>query len=151
MLGFRLASIGRSQEKKHRKSVGEVSQVSELKEQLLLKETSIVELKKKLSEVENELKVQKECYKEISGLLKKKENDLSSLSTQVVEVSAKMKDLENRREGDVLDAFAEGFQRAVNQARFLCPEEDFSAMDPGKVIRDGNLVDDEEEEGGDNN
>nr|XP_025661209.1 uncharacterized protein LOC112756804 [Arachis hypogaea] len=152
VLGFRLASIGRSQEKRHKKELSEASNIAKLKEQLMLSEASAKDLKKKLSETESELKVEKECHERISALLKEKENDLSSINDRLTELSVKMKKFEENKQGDILDAFAEGFERAVNQAKFLVPGGDFSAMDPAKVIQGDKLIDDEEvvEEGDDN-
>ncbi|QHO50274.1 uncharacterized protein DS421_1g21180 [Arachis hypogaea] len=152
VLGFRLASIGRSQEKKHKKGLSEASKIVKLKEKLVLSDASAKDLKKKLSETETELKVEKECHERISALLKENENDISSINERLTELSAKMKKFEENKQGDILDAFAEGFERAVNQAKFLVPGGDFGAMDPAKVIQGGKLVDDEEvvEEGDDN-
>ncbi|XP_072087195.1 uncharacterized protein [Arachis hypogaea] len=152
VLGFRLASIGRSQEKKHKKLSNDASAAVALKEELLLKDKSLSDLKEKFAEVESELKGEKEGREKTVKLLAKKEEDLISLGNQVIELTSKMKEMESAKEGDILDAFAEGFERAVTQAKFLVPEADFSAMDPGKIIREGELVDDEEaaEEGDDN-
>ncbi|XP_052117675.1 uncharacterized protein LOC127747623 [Arachis duranensis] len=150
VLGFRLASIGRSQEKKHRKGLSEASKIVKLKEELVLSESSAKDLKKKLTDTESKLKVEKECHERISALLKEKENDLSSVNERLTDLSAKMKKFEENKQGDILDAFAEGFVRAVNQAKFLFPDGDFGAMDPAKVIRDGKLVDDEEVSENDN-
>ncbi|QHN99938.1 uncharacterized protein LOC110269575 [Arachis ipaensis] len=54
VLGFRLAFIGHSQEKKHKKAVLETAEDVVLREQLSSKETALTELKKKFSDVEKE-------------------------------------------------------------------------------------------------
>ncbi|XP_072088834.1 uncharacterized protein [Arachis hypogaea] len=152
VLGFRLACIGRSQEKKHKKIATEVDQCAVLKEQLISKETVLTELKKNVSDLEGELKVEKENCEKVSKLLKKKETELEDKNKRVIDLTTQMKEFEASREGDILDAFAEGFERAVTQVKFLFPDGGFSLLDPSKVVRDGQLVDDEEviEEGGDN-
>ncbi|XP_072089618.1 uncharacterized protein [Arachis hypogaea] len=153
VLGFRLVSIGRSQEKRHRKMSQDVAGVDELKEQLRKKDALITDLKKELSVLKEKLKLEKEEHEKAVESLGKKVNELSTMSDQIIEVTSKLKQMESSREADVIDAFAEGFERAVIQAKFLHPGEDFAAMDPSKIVQDGQLVDDEEaaEEEGNNN
>ncbi|XP_072054488.1 uncharacterized protein [Arachis hypogaea] len=152
VLGFRLASIGRSQEKRHRKMLQCASESTELKGQLETKENMLAELEKELAAVKEKLKVEKEKHQSVSEALEKKKGELTSMSEQIVEVTMKLKQMESSRQTDVLDAFAEGFERAVIQAKFLFPGSNFTAMDPSKVVRNGKLVDDEDEaEEGDDN
>ncbi|XP_025667737.1 uncharacterized protein [Arachis hypogaea] len=153
VLGFRLVSIGRSQEKRHKMMLGNSLEITELKEQLKSKEIVLTELKEELSVSKEKLKLVKEDHERAVESLGKKVNELSTMSDQIIEVTAKLKHMESNHEAEILDAFAEGFERAVIQAKFLHPEEDFTALDPSKVVRDGQLVDDEEvvEEEGNNN
>lgn len=152
VLGFRLVSIGRSQEKKHRKMLRTAAESDVLKGQLESKESVLSKLKKELDVVKEELRLEKENHERDVETLRKKENDLSIMSEQMIEVTLKMKKMEASREAEILDAFAEGFERAVTQAKFMVPDGNFTAMDPSKVVREGHLVDDEEvaEEGDDN-
>ncbi|XP_020995232.1 uncharacterized protein LOC110279610 [Arachis duranensis] len=110
VLEFRLASIGRSQEKKHKKLSNDASAAVALKEELLLKDKSLSDLKEKFAEVESELKGEKEGREKTVKLLAKKEEDLISLGNQVIKLTSKMKEMESAKEGDILDAFAEGFE-----------------------------------------
>ncbi|XP_020961418.1 uncharacterized protein LOC110263883 [Arachis ipaensis] len=142
VVGLRLASLGCSREKIHRKMV-EKREDPSLKEELAVKVAKVSELEVKLFEVEKHLKEVKESYAKDVEDLKKKEADLSSLSTRMIEVTAQMKELEKNKQGEILDSFLEGFERAVLQARFLAPEVDLSAMDPGKIVQDGVLVEDD--------
>ncbi|XP_020969900.1 uncharacterized protein LOC110268285 [Arachis ipaensis] len=141
VVGLRLASLGRSREKIHRKMVGKREDPS-LKEELAIKVAKVSELEVKLFEVEKYLKEVKESYAKDVEDLKKKEADLSSLSTRMIEVTAQMKELKNKQ-GEILDSFLEGFERAVLRARFLAPKVDLSAMDPGKIVQDGVMVEDD--------
>ncbi|XP_020959131.1 uncharacterized protein LOC110262760 [Arachis ipaensis] len=125
---------------------------TDLKGQLETKETMLAELKKELSSTKEKLKLEKEEHERAIESLGKKESELTTMGEQIVEVTLKLKQIESSREADILDAFAEDFERAVIQAKFLCPGGEFTAMDPSKIVRNGQLVDDEEvaEEGDDN-
>ncbi|XP_020961103.1 uncharacterized protein LOC110263703 [Arachis ipaensis] len=142
VVGLRLASLGRIREKIHRKMVEKREDLS-LKEELAVKVAKVSELEVKLFEVKKHLKEVKESYAKDVEDLKKKEADLSSLSTRMIEVTAQMKELEKNKQGEILDSFLEGFERAVLQVRFLAPEVDLLAMDPGKIVHDGVMVEDD--------
>ncbi|QHO45504.1 uncharacterized protein DS421_6g179550 [Arachis hypogaea] len=152
VVGLRLASIGRAQEKKHKKMLRAATENIVVKEQLETKEKSLIELRKEIAAVKEELKLEKESHEKDVETLSKKEKELDNTSEQIVVLTLKLKKMESSREGEILDAFAEGFERAVTQAKFLLPDGDFTAMDPSKIVREGDLVDDEEvaEEDGDN-
>ncbi|QHO04331.1 uncharacterized protein DS421_13g439520 [Arachis hypogaea] len=98
VLEFRLASIGRSQEKKHKKLSNDASAAVALKEELLLKDKSLSDLKEKFAEVESELKGEKEGREKTVKLLAKKEEDLISLGNQVIKLTSKMKEMESAKE-----------------------------------------------------
>ncbi|XP_072092605.1 uncharacterized protein [Arachis hypogaea] len=152
VLGFRLASIGRSQEKRHRKVLQSAAESTDLKGQLETKETMLSELKKEHSITKEKLKLEKEEHESAKESLGKKESELTTINERIVEVTLQLKQIESSREADILDAFAEGFECSVIQGKFLCPGGEFTAIDPSKIVRNGQLVDDEEvaEEGDDN-
>ncbi|QHN98165.1 uncharacterized protein DS421_18g633690 [Arachis hypogaea] len=62
VLGFRLVSIGRSQEKRHKMMLGNSLEITELKEQLKSKEIVLTELKEELSVSKEKLKLVKEDH-----------------------------------------------------------------------------------------
>ncbi|XP_020965908.1 uncharacterized protein LOC110266177 [Arachis ipaensis] len=72
VLGLRLASLGRSQEIKHRKVLGQMEDLSKLREELSLKKTLVTDLESKLSMKEEELKLIVEKYQKEAKLLKKR-------------------------------------------------------------------------------
>ncbi|XP_020963001.1 uncharacterized protein LOC110264867 [Arachis ipaensis] len=111
VVGLRLASLGRSREKIHRKFV-EKKEDPSFREELALKTAKISELEVKLAEVEKYLKDVKDSYAKDVEDLKKKEADLSALSARMIEVTTQLKELEKNKQGEILDSFLEGFERA---------------------------------------
>nr|XP_025685152.1 uncharacterized protein LOC112785945 [Arachis hypogaea] len=96
VVGLRLASLGRSREKIHRKLV-EKKEDPSLRKELAIKVAKVSELEVKLVEVEKHLKEVKESYAKDVEDLKKKEADLSSMSTRVIEVTARLKEVEKNK------------------------------------------------------
>ncbi|RYR30330.1 hypothetical protein Ahy_B01g055126 [Arachis hypogaea] len=78
---------------------------------------------------------------------KKPKGDKAALEARLVVLGTEKKQLEVAKEDHGLEMFAAGFDRAVEQARLLAPEVDLSAMDPCKVVVEGELVEDEDNDG----
>ncbi|XP_020967242.1 uncharacterized protein LOC107615055 [Arachis ipaensis] len=152
VVGLRLASLGRSQELKHKKVTVEKEECLLLKEELAENKVTVVELRTKLAESEKQLKETKDNYAKDIEDLKKKEADLASMKSRLIEVTAQLKEMEKKKGDEILDSFVEGFERASLQVKFLAPEVDLSEMDPGKIVRDGKMVEDDgvAEDGADN-
>ncbi|XP_016178020.1 uncharacterized protein LOC107620361 [Arachis ipaensis] len=144
VIRLRIASLGRSQEIRHRKSSRLSEESNKLNEELKSKKSVIAELEARLVEKEKELTSVKDKYDKEADMLKKKSAELSSMQEQMIEATMKMKELEKGKQTEILDAFVEGFERAILQVKFLLPGQDLSQMDPRKIVRDGSLVDDEE-------
>ncbi|XP_072088841.1 uncharacterized protein [Arachis hypogaea] len=143
VVGLRLASLGRSQELKYKKASLEKSEISLLKEELTKAKAASSGLENRLSETEKLLKETKESYVRDVEDLKKKESDLASMQSRLIEVTAQYKDMEKKKADEILDSFVEGFERARLQVKFLVPDADLSGMDPGKIVRDGQLIEDD--------
>ncbi|XP_020994081.1 uncharacterized protein LOC110279243 [Arachis duranensis] len=97
VVGLRIASLRRSQEIRHRKSLLLFEEANKFNEELGTKKKVIDELEEKVSEKEKELCTMKEKYENESELLKKKNAELASLQEQIMEVSVKMKDLKKSK------------------------------------------------------
>ncbi|XP_072061501.1 uncharacterized protein [Arachis hypogaea] len=143
VVGLWLASLGRSQELKYKGVAAEKGEVPVLKEELVKYKKLAAELQGRLTETEKLLKETKENYSKDVEDLKKKESDLVSVQSRLIEVTAQFKDMEKKKADEILDSFVEGFERARLQVKFLVPDADLSSMDPGKIVRDGQLVDDD--------
>ncbi|QHO16632.1 uncharacterized protein DS421_10g305180 [Arachis hypogaea] len=123
----------------------------ELKEEISLNKKLIEDLKGKLVSKEEELRTMNDAREKDAELLKKKENDIERVKNQMIDTTVKMKNLKKGKETEILDAVAKSSEWAINQAKFLVPEQDSSAMDLTKVVFKDMCADDdaaaEEKEG----
>ncbi|XP_020967095.1 uncharacterized protein LOC110266559 [Arachis ipaensis] len=143
VVGLRLASLGRSQELKNKRVVAEKGEVSVLKEELVKSKSVAAELQARLTETKKLLKETKESYSKDVENLKKKESDLVNMQTRLIELTTQFKEMEKKKADEILDSFVEGFERARLQVKFLVPDADLSGMDPRKIVRDGQLIEDD--------
>ncbi|XLS82729.1 hypothetical protein HN51_048560 [Arachis hypogaea] len=77
--------------------------------------------------------------------LKKSLEEKASLEARLIVLGVEKKQAEDDKENHGLEMFVAGFERAVEQAKFLVPDADLSRMDPCKVIVGGELVEDDDD------
>ncbi|KAL4328294.1 hypothetical protein AHAS_Ahas13G0185700 [Arachis hypogaea] len=121
VIGLWVVSLGRSQEIRHRNSSGLSEELDKLSKELNTKKNVIADLEAKLLEKKKELTIVKDKYDKEAKQLKKRDADLSSMQEKMIEVTVKAKELEKVKQAEILDAFVEGFERAILQAKFLLP------------------------------
>ncbi|RYQ96564.1 hypothetical protein Ahy_B08g092360 [Arachis hypogaea] len=86
-----------------------------------------------------------EKLKEAEVSLKKFGEEKVVLEARIVGLGVEKKQAEDDKENHGLEMFAAGFDRAVEQAKFLMPDGDLSRIDPCKVIVGGELVEDDDD------
>ncbi|MED6163671.1 hypothetical protein PIB30_082251 [Stylosanthes scabra] len=119
----------------------------ELRNALKEKEKAEMELKaamEAIHEKEKEIMLLKTTVKELPELLKKSDVEKRDLRARVEEMEKMVRKQKETTHDKMCEAFIQGFDRAISQAKFLASEADFSEAHCLKVVMDGKLVDAEE-------
>jgi predicted nucleic acid-binding Zn-ribbon protein len=124
--------------------------VRHLEHAIITKDVSIETLKNKVANLEKELAAEKDNLATAYSKLKKEKNDLAA---KYKTESHGWTQLKKKLEDDVADyqrGFAEqyrdGFENAISQIRIIAPNVDVSKVNMYKVVRNGMIVDEEEDE-----
>jgi uncharacterized coiled-coil protein SlyX len=127
-----------------------IAMVRHLEYAIITKDVSIETLKNKVANLEKELAAEKENLATAYSKLKKEKNDLAA---KYKTESHGWTQLKKKLEDDVADyqrGFAEqyrdGFENAISQIRIIAPNVDVSKVNMYKVVRNGMIVDEEEDE-----
>jgi uncharacterized coiled-coil protein SlyX len=127
-----------------------IAMVRHLEYAIITKDASIETLKNKVANLEKELAAEKENLATAYSKLKKEKNDLAA---KYKTESHGWTQLKKKLEDDVADyqrGFAEqyrdGFENAISQIRVIAPNVDVSKVNMYKVVKDGMIVDEEEDD-----
>ncbi|XP_015972720.1 uncharacterized protein LOC107496030 isoform X2 [Arachis duranensis] len=146
VIGGRLLSIGRTQELKHASATFDKKSMEKLMQENLEKEKKLRVALEQIELKDEKMKGLMEKMLLLEEKEKKLDEDKVDLQTKVMEMTMEKKTLETDKKNHGFDMFILGFDRAVEQARFIAPTLDFAVMDPCKVVINGQLVDDDEDQ-----
>jgi hypothetical protein len=126
-----------------------IAMVRHLERAIIQKDVSIETLKNKIANLEKELAEKDKLATAYSNLKKEKKDLAAKYKTESLLWTQQKKKLED----DVLDhqrgfaaQYRDGFENAISHIRILAPYVDVSKADMYTVVRNGMIVDEEEEE-----
>ncbi|XP_020962537.1 myosin-4-like isoform X2 [Arachis ipaensis] len=146
VIGGRLLSIGRTQELKHASDTFDKKSMEKLMQENLEKEKKFRVALEQIELKDEKMKGLMEKMLQLEEKEKKLDEDKVDLQTKVMELTMEKKSLETDKENHGFEMFIFGFDRAVEQVRFIAPTLDFAVMDPCKVVINGQLVDDDQDQ-----
>ncbi|MED6218797.1 hypothetical protein PIB30_029985 [Stylosanthes scabra] len=136
VMGPRMISMGRTQEKMLLKMFEKKTDVSKMESLLKEKENIVSSLTATIETKEYEGNVLKNCMESLEKQLNEQRGLFES---KVARLEVDLK--EKIEQG--YEMYVQGFERAVSQVRVIAPDVDVSKMDVTKVVVNGVMVDDD--------
>ncbi|XP_072085669.1 uncharacterized protein [Arachis hypogaea] len=137
VLGIRLMCIGRSQKLKHARDSFDKASMAQLMQENVEKSSKLRDALDLVNTLQEKLTTCEKAKKEL------KEKNVA-LEARLVVLGVKKKQAETEKEDHGLEMFSAGFERVVEQGKFLAPAADLLKMDPCKVVIGDELVEDED-------
>ncbi|XLT94552.1 hypothetical protein HN873_016214, partial [Arachis hypogaea] len=138
VIGARLMCVDRTEELKRSRAVFDKAAMDQLMQENVEKSGKLRDALDLVDQLGEKLGA-------LETSLKKSLEDRASLETRLVVLGVEKKQAEDEKENHGLEMFVAGFEKAVEQVKFLVPDADLSRMDPCKVTVRGELVEDDDD------